>query len=77
VLNWPEGTSIDDVKNEEVWVWLGFVRPGTHSIIMKDLEEKIFQQAIIVETRDDHVDVQSVYSSNSVQKSKDLKNWAP
>ena len=75
MLNWPEATSIDDVKNEEVWVWLGFVKPGTHSIIIKDLEEKVYQQSIIVETRNDAVDVQSVYESRPVQQNNHMKGW--
>ena len=57
MLNWPEGTTTEDVKNDHVWVWLGFVKPGTHSILVKDLAEKVYQQTIIVETRNDSVDV--------------------
>ena len=42
ILNWPEGSNTDDVIKDSIWVWLGFVKPGTHSIVVKDVEERIF-----------------------------------
>ena len=38
ILNWPEGTTNDDVVKRDVWVWLGFVKPGTHSVVVKDTQ---------------------------------------
>jgi hypothetical protein len=57
VLNWPDGTTSDDLIKEEVWVWLGFVRPGTHSIVVKDSKKRFFTRTVVIETRDDLVDV--------------------
>ena len=57
VLNWPEGTSVEDVDKGLMWVWLGFVKPGTHSIIVKDPLDRFFTQTLIVDSRKDHQDL--------------------
>jgi len=49
-----------------MWVWLGFVKPGTHSIVVKDVEKRVFTQTVVVETRADAIDLQSVYASKNV-----------
>jgi hypothetical protein len=57
VLNWPEGTTVDDVEKDLIWVWLGFVKPGTHSIIVKDPLDRFFTQTLNVDSRKDHQDL--------------------
>ena len=46
---------------------MGFVKPGTHSICIKDIKERIFSQTLILKVRSDDISLKNIYTENKLK----------
>ena len=52
ICNWPDLKKANEIKNNDWWVWAGFVKPGKHNVVVKGLSQGFYRRNIAVSVRE-------------------------